>query len=799
MTVPADDGFVNDFERHGTRLRERDISFLPIAPGTKRPGEYSKAGGWRGMSDWTRFGKKHATDEEFAEWCTWPDAGIGILTGALSGLVGIDRDYDAEGTDALEALIPPTIVKKKGKNGYTAFFQFNGERSCSFDIGGKRVLDVLAEGRQTVVPPSMHPSGCAYVWTTFDTLEDITGSSDLPKLPDDFLQQVERELAPYQTEVDKKYAKKAIAPLENTDKVETTLSPQAEYFRDLQQAALAQLDTWIPKLIPRATKHGDTWFSYATWRGAENPNVKSNPKGIRDWGGGYGMTPIDLIMYSTGKKFAQAADALQELIVLNEPEPIILNKKSPAAVIPTLPWLKVAAPKPAAPPILIQTENSIEPEAAVPDFIRNPPGILGDIARWITATAPKEQPELSVAAAIALGSVVMGRSYVSQYSNFTSLYVVMIGKSTEGKEHPQSCVEKVLVAAGMAELLAGSGYTSAGGVHTALLKSPCHLVIIDEIGKMLKISRSKGNSNGEAAIDKLVESFGRLDGVMRPPTYSKMTQGSGTISSSADFVVHNPAISLLGATTPNTFFGNLTDDLVQDGFLGRCIIVESKRPRQLTKFVEKTPPPAKIVEWCKAVFFKNVVKGNLAGFNPSDMPPITLPLPFSPECEPLLRDVERAMNEAKDKAEEVALDMLLGRTIEKSMRLAMIVAKARDAAATQVEISDLKWSLEYIQHYDLAMVHAAGDKRTSNEYDADTKKVLEIIGKAQKYSADKKYTTALKAGYMPKGKLQKLMKRPPRKLAEIIDGLIDDGSIEVAEIDVKNRLDSPCDLYFLKP
>ena len=134
-----------------------------------------------------------------------------------------------------------------------------------------RVLDILADGRQTVVPPTVHPSGCTYVWISEKSLTELISAKDLPQLAADFIQQVERVLAPYQTEEDRKYQKKHIAPAEGTEKIDTNLSPQAEYFRDMNRAALAQLSSWIPKLIPTAKLHGETWVMHATWRGAENP------------------------------------------------------------------------------------------------------------------------------------------------------------------------------------------------------------------------------------------------------------------------------------------------------------------------------------------------------------------------------------------------------------------------------------------------------------------------------------------------------------------------------------------------
>jgi len=312
------------FAEFAWKFLERDISVVPIAPGSKKPGQWSESQGWRGMGDWTRFAQRMPTDIEIEHWEKWPDAGIGVVLGKMSGLVALDKDYDLPGggNDALQALIPYSPVAKKGEKGWTRFYRWNGEKSCSFDVGGMRVLDVLSDGRQTVVPPTIHPTGLHYTWITEDTLDSILSVAELPTLPDDFLQQVEKVLAPYQTDNDKKHQKRTVAPKEDDGHINTDLSIQAEYFRDLNSAALARLDDWVPKIIPTAKADHDGFRCVATWRNCKNPNVGIHPHGIRDWGGGYGMTAVDLVMYANGLTFQRAAESLRNCLALAEPEPI---------------------------------------------------------------------------------------------------------------------------------------------------------------------------------------------------------------------------------------------------------------------------------------------------------------------------------------------------------------------------------------------------------------------------------------------------------------------------------------------
>ena len=60
-----------------------------------------------------------------------------------------------------------------------------------------RVVDLLAHGRQTVLPPTIHPDiDRAYEWLTPDTLITV-GISDLPVLPDNVADLLADVLEPF--------------------------------------------------------------------------------------------------------------------------------------------------------------------------------------------------------------------------------------------------------------------------------------------------------------------------------------------------------------------------------------------------------------------------------------------------------------------------------------------------------------------------------------------------------------------------------------------------------------------------
>ena len=100
-------------------------------------------------------------------WSRWPDAAVGIRTGAESGLVVLDVDPEHGGAETLAALerqhgpLPGPHVRTGGGGRHYFFAHPGGEvRNSAGRLGPG--LDVRGDGGYVVAPPSPHESGRAY-------------------------------------------------------------------------------------------------------------------------------------------------------------------------------------------------------------------------------------------------------------------------------------------------------------------------------------------------------------------------------------------------------------------------------------------------------------------------------------------------------------------------------------------------------------------------------------------------------------------------------------------------------------
>ena len=115
-------------------------------------------------------GLKDATTDRYqiADWWRkWPDANVGIVTGAESGIVVIDIDPRHDGDKSLDAIeanygkLPATATVCTGGGGFHFYFQHPGGtiRSRTDVFPG---IDIKADGGYVVAPPSNHISGGVY-------------------------------------------------------------------------------------------------------------------------------------------------------------------------------------------------------------------------------------------------------------------------------------------------------------------------------------------------------------------------------------------------------------------------------------------------------------------------------------------------------------------------------------------------------------------------------------------------------------------------------------------------------------
>src|SRR5262245_25037804 len=155
MSASAAQAEASVYDQFAPLYRAAGLRVVPIGPGTKYPCIHMGAGAYMALAGWT-------TRESVLE--PQPGAGIGLLCGDPLIAADIDTNDESMGVELIDALVSGsdngTVITKIGQRGQTLLLRpppGMAVRSRKFLIDGKCVFEMLAEGRQTVLPPTEHP------------------------------------------------------------------------------------------------------------------------------------------------------------------------------------------------------------------------------------------------------------------------------------------------------------------------------------------------------------------------------------------------------------------------------------------------------------------------------------------------------------------------------------------------------------------------------------------------------------------------------------------------------------------
>jgi hypothetical protein len=360
-----------------------------------------------------------------------------------------------------------------------------------------------------------------------------------------------------------------------------------------------------------------------------------------------------------------------------------------------------------------------QPKPAQATELNRLPGILGEIEDYYNATAYIPQPQFAQQTALAIVSTMLGRRFKTEYDDYSSLYFACIAPSACGKEHVKTVAGDVFSACEK-DFLAGDGYTSAGGVISALKERPCHLSIIDELGLYLEASNNKNNHIGRTANTLLMECIGRVKREIRSKNYS-------TVNSSKDAsdIVLRPAISLVGLTTPSTFYGNLSMDMIKDGFFGRFLSVQSKMPRVAPRKVKPVSIPQSVIDWSASLDSRINDPANV--FSNYGVIGEQCVIAVDDEAIEMLEAFSAEMVDLMNAIEHEGIDALAGRAGEFAARVALIVAMSCDAYAGRLKSDHAEIAIKYVRSITLATIDDVRDNLIGSVYEKAKKEILDAI------------------------------------------------------------------------
>ena len=151
------------------------VPVFPLVPGTKVPFKLNIQGMSKRVGGGQVGGLKLATTDprRITEWWTaHSDANIGAPTGSASGFCVLDMDSAKAWLFVCEQGFPSTAPRVIGTAGNHdgatgkghVYFRCDGAMKSSSKVAGVENLELLADGKYALLPPSIHPNGREYAW-----------------------------------------------------------------------------------------------------------------------------------------------------------------------------------------------------------------------------------------------------------------------------------------------------------------------------------------------------------------------------------------------------------------------------------------------------------------------------------------------------------------------------------------------------------------------------------------------------------------------------------------------------------
>lgn len=150
---------------------ERGWHVIPLLPSEKIP-----------AIAWKQYQQIAPTSAELQEWFADGDLNVGVITGAVSGLVVVDADSE-QAVKTVESLIATDTLRVKTGKGQHFYFRYPDGHDVRNRAGILPRVDVRANGGYVVAPPSVHPSGSQYRW--------LNMGAPVADIPHDLLQFIE--------------------------------------------------------------------------------------------------------------------------------------------------------------------------------------------------------------------------------------------------------------------------------------------------------------------------------------------------------------------------------------------------------------------------------------------------------------------------------------------------------------------------------------------------------------------------------------------------------------------------------
>jgi hypothetical protein len=321
------------------------------------------------------------------------------------------------------------------------------------------------------------------------------------------------------------------------------------------------------------------------------------------------------------------------------------------------------------------------------DSLQWPPGAAGALAQLLFHSSIRPVKEVSIVTTLAFLAGLTGQGWNTDTGTGLNLYIVLVARSGIGKEAIGDGISMLVSAAVKGGSFSAANFFSFDSVASGpalvklMLEQPSLLHVSGEFGhnvRLMAVDKNGPYATLRQQMTKLYSKSGvaSIAGGIRYSDAANSAQIEGSV-----------AYSVIGETTPGTFFDALSGSMMADGFMSRFLVVEYDGPRPPENENRVTPDET----WAK--WLADLV---LSAQQRSSGAP--LPVTRDEDAKALLRKFNLRCDEEINATKDEARRQMWNRAHLKALKVASLLAVADNRIVPCITAEHAQWAIALVEH-----------------------------------------------------------------------------------------------------
>lgn len=353
--------------------------------------------------------------------------------------------------------------------------------------------------------------------------------------------------------------------------------------------------------------------------------------------------------------------------------------------------------QPPPPPAVALAQLAPVPPSVVTageDGLPWPPGFVGTLAQFVYENSYLPIKEVSVVAALGLMAGLCGKAWHIPQSGL-NLYIILVARSAIGKEAMHSglavlvshCSKKSPFFSNFVDF---TEYVSGPALVKACLQQPSFVNVSGEWGRRLK--RLAAEDGRDGPLNTLRTQMTNLYQKSGPQSIAGglgYSNAEGSVAS-----VAGVAYSMVGESTPGTFYEALTQSMMEDGFLSRFLVVgyDGDRPAKSPVMLE-APDDALRDALCDIAAQATEMIGRQSSH----------PVGRTEEAAQVMADFDAEAHDSITATDDESRRQMWNRATLKVLRVAALLAVGDHYLSPCITKTHMEWAITLIRR-DIAMM-----------------------------------------------------------------------------------------------